>query len=1479
MKKLLAIMMLALAAQFAQAQYSLTTTNTVEMSNATKPWIDMADPTCFGNGQTFKSLFFCDGGDLPQLYNQNSWTVSTGSMGGTPTTTSIPTAATGGNGTTTSCAVSAGVVTLTGTYTGLFGTQLVQFSGFGACSFLNGGSAFLSSASGTTLVFNWGGAPNTSSTPDTGGVYLGYTPNYFVGAPFFMKNSATGATYGTGTITASTATTSTNGPVFTLSPPLSSTPVNNDVLIIQLRNPTQLMTPFQLYGRLGANTTSACAGMIFNPNDKDPLSTNTTQSLELPSGCTLTLFTDQGQRNATNPNPTLAAQQVSNININGNYTQSLRTKCGAASGTGTFTYSVVRGSTTYVSPKTVNPSCTNATGSGWSQPTNLFSGTETGGQSGNIAYSLACVVGPCLLQDIDVIEGSTLPGNTTGIRDDVLRSLIGQSGVLPGLKPGGIRWMAPPQWSTYQAQQWQPDNNRAWTNISNFIPFSMEATMGYDTMLSVCDVVQVSCYISVGMFNDAADWTSLITTLQSNSHYLNIVAAGNEVFLANGNEAFNSAAGGSLFEGDGVLYGSWFAPNFNAARLTSGFDATHMKLVANCWFAPGQCDGTFGWSAQMFRTAYAAFGANGLPDFQEIAPYNFSNLNNCGTVNVPCLTSGLSTSGEPWNGLFSQIPSFDIVLPRPAGEGSVIASVQTPPTVGSQYAGIQTLVYEMNSGLISGLAASQDQIDSVAAGVGEAIALGLHWEMMQQGSKLTGPLGTFILTEGFNGFTCSGSGCPSNLVSPVWGVMRTMPCGPGQMNNTCLPQFRPQGIYMEVLDAMIGSNSNLMSSTLLCTGGLGVCYYSYPGGQPSGSTNTIPANTQVNFVNCFPRSDLSANAAISCYNSDTVSHTVAISGPLTPPGSVTATIFPATGVSILNHNEASYIATLGTAPTVGLPPTTPLTGPTFTIPAQSTLALPFPTGTPTLAAPTFSPPAGTYTSSQSVTILGPAGATYCYTTDGSTPLASPVGTCSHGTPYTTPITVSSNLTIMAIATQTGFFNSSVASAAYVIAPPAATPTFSPVGGSYSSAQTVTISDTTPSSTIHYTTDGSTPTLGSATYTSPLNVNISQTVKAIAIATGFSSSAVGTAIYTITLPPASAPTFSPAAGTYATAQSVALSTTTGGGTICYNIGSAPPPPTTIGVCPSGSTTYTSPISVAVSETIFAYTTAASFATSTTSQAAYVIEVPAAAPTFSPGAGTYTSVQTVNITSVTPSATIHYSFNCSLFTTTPAPPVSVSATGTVCAFATAPGFSQSTTSSAAYTINLPPAATPTFTPAAGTYTSIQNVTLASTTASASIYYTTDGSTPTPASTLYTGAISVGTTQTIKAIATAINFSNSAVGSALYTINLPQVATPTFSPCSPGPAPNCGTYSTPQTVTISDATAGASIYYTTNGTTPTPSSTPYTAPITVSTSQTVKAIGVLTGFTNSAVGSASYTITASPGCCKFRGNITFRGTIKTK
>ena len=90
---------------------------------------------------------------------------------------------------------------------------------------------------------------------------------------------------------------------------------------------------------------------------------------------------------------------------------------------------------------------------------------------------------------------------------------------------------------------------------------------------------------------------------------------------------------------------------------------------------------------------------------------------------------------------------------------------------------------------------------------------------------------------------------------------------------------------------------------------------------------------------------------------------------------------------------------------------------------------------------------------------------------------------------------------------------------------------------------------------------------------------------------------------------------------------------------------------------------------------------------------------------------------------------------------------------------------------------------------------------------------------------------------------------------TVNdLPQVSAPSFSL----PA---GTYFEPQTVTITDAAVAEYnnmfIYYTTDGTTPTESSSVYVNPITVTSTTTLKAIAILVDEFQSAVYSATYTV----------------------
>ena len=207
------------------------------------------------------------------------------------------------------------------------------------------------------------------------------------------------------------------------------------------------------------------------------------------------------------------------------------------------------------------------------------------------------------------------------------------------------------------------------------------------------------------------------------------------------------------------------------------------------------------------------------------------------------------------------------------------------------------------------------------------------------------------------------------------------------------------------------------------------------------------------------------------------------------------------------------------------------------------------------------------------------------------------------------------------------------------------------------------------------------------------------------------------------------------------------------------------------------------------------------------------------------------------------------------------LTLSSEGVISGTASAPGSSTFTvqvtdangdTITRTYTLNvtLPPAAAPSFSPGGGTYTTVQSVTITSATPDAIIHYTTDGSDPTATSgTVYSGPVELHATTTLRAIAAKAGMADSPVASATYTINLPQVAAPIFSP-----AP--GTFNDPQLVTIATATAGATIRYTTDGSDPAQGAV-YSEPVPVTTTTLLRAVGVAEGSLDSPVTSGTYAI----------------------
>jgi hypothetical protein len=486
-------------------------------------------------------------------------------------------------------------------------------------------------------------------------------------------------------------------------------------------------------------------------------------------------------------------------------------------------------------------------------------------------------------------------------------------------------------------------------------------------------------------------------------------------------------------------------------------------------------------------------------------------------------------------------------------------------------------------------------------------------------------------------------------------------------------------------------------------------------------------------------------------------------------------------------------------------------------------------------APILSPAAGTYTSAQSVKITdATAGATIYYTTNGTAPTTS-------STKYTAPIAVAATETIKAIAVATGYTTSAVATAAYAIEKPGATPVFSPVAGTYSSAQSVKITDATVAATIYYTTNGTAPTTSSTKYTVPIAVAATETIKAIAVATGYTTSAVATAAYTIEKP-AATPVFSPVAGTYASAQSIKITDATAGATIYY---------TTNGTTPTTSSAkYAAAISLTTSKTLEAIAIAKGYANSAVATAQYTIASAAAEPTFSVPSGTYNAAQSVQISDATPGATIYYTTNGA--TPTPASAVyksavDVSATEYLQAIAVANGFTTSPVAEALYSIGANVTATPVLSPRPGAYSTSQTVTITDATPGAVITYSVGIGSVVNTYT-YSGPFSVSSTEYIAYDAIAPGYTRSAALEGIYIIG--TVPVPEFSPAA-------GTYSTAQLVNIYDITPSATIHYTTDGTTPTTSSAVYSGPIVVAANETIRAIAAAPKLTSSVTAAAAYSI----------------------
>ena len=404
----------------------------------------------------------------------------------------------------------------------------------------------------------------------------------------------------------------------------------------------------------------------------------------------------------------------------------------------------------------------------------------------------------------------------------------------------------------------------------------------------------------------------------------------------------------------------------------------------------------------------------------------------------------------------------------------------------------------------------------------------------------------------------------------------------------------------------------------------------------------------------------------------------------------------------------------------------------------------------------------------------------------------------------------------------------------------ATPAFSPVAGTYTSAQNVTIACATEGATIYYTLDGTDPTTASTAYTAAIAISETTTVKAFAVKEGMNNSEIADATYTINIaPPTPTVTFNKLTShNDVTNDGVYMIVDVVGGYALTSANGSGAAPSAIAV-----TIENDAISGNIEESLRWNIKAV--------EGGYTISPVGEAETFLYTTNTNNGVRVgVNDNKVwkldiTDSIKPNYHgfknvafnrylgvYNNSNWRTYTSVNANIENTQIeIFVLGDTPVHTS-------YDVNI----------AAGIENGTISVNPTSAEAGATITVTAEAAQGYELSALtytygtITNDISLETMQfTMPASNVTVN--------ATFTV-LAHVANPTFTPVE-------GSFITAQEVSLSCATEGATIYYTLDGTSPTIESTAYTEAFTVSATTTVKALAVKEGLNDSDVVSATYTI----------------------
>ena len=244
-------------------------------------------------------------------------------------------------------------------------------------------------------------------------------------------------------------------------------------------------------------------------------------------------------------------------------------------------------------------------------------------------------------------------------------------------------------------------------------------------------------------------------------------------------------------------------------------------------------------------------------------------------------------------------------------------------------------------------------------------------------------------------------------------------------------------------------------------------------------------------------------------------------------------------------------------------------------------------------------------------------------------------TADNGAVYSGPFTISQYTMVRVYAHLDNWLDSDVAMSEYFFV--TANPVITPPSGTYADAQVVTSEYGNGGASIRYTLDGSEPTATyGLEYSGPFTVSASGTVKAIAYRTGWISSNVVTNTYLINGPVAD-PVFSVPGGDYFSSFSVGITVSPMTASIYYTLDGSEPSNVS-GIL------YTAPIEINGNTVVKARAYLANWLPSNVSSVTYNLH--ASPVSFNPQAGSYTTALSVQLSTVTPGATISYTLDGSI-----------------------------------------------------------------------------------------------------------------------------------------------------------------------------------------------------------------------------------------